>query len=284
MVNEKKTGTVKEMLKDVEKYPVVGIVNLYKLPARDLMNIKQKLKGKARVHMVKKTLMNIILEKSKKENIKSLKENLDGQPGFLLSETNPFELAGIIQKSKSKTFAVAGDTAPYDIVVPAGPTSLPAGPAIGELQRAKIKAAIEGGKIIVKQDSLVAEKGSKLTAEQASILQKLGIQTAEIGLNLVSVWDTGLVYSKDILFTPPEKYVNDLQIGYVEGINLSVKLNYYTQSNINIFLSKSHSEAHTLAIKVGYLTKDTIKPILAKAHAEAETLGKAAAANKPADS
>ncbi len=274
MVNELKVKTVEDVGKEIEKHSVVGILNLYKLPARDLMNIKQKLKGKAKVRVVKRRLIKIALEKSKKD-LKGLIPLMTGQPALLLSNSNPFELAAVMQKSKSKAFANAGDVAPEDIVVPAGPTSLPAGPAIGELQRAKITAAVENGKIVVKKDSVVAKKGDVLSAEVAGVMTKLGIQPMEIGLDLVAAWDQGLIYNKDILFVPAEKYLDDLKLAYTEGLNLSVKINYYTEDNIKIFLSKGYSEAQALAVKVGYLTKETVGPILAKAQAEATALEKA---------
>src|SRR3989344_6758398 len=191
MVNEIKLKVVEDVGKEIEKHSVIGILNLHKLPSRELMNIKQKLKGKAKVRVVKRRLIKIALEKSKKD-LKGLVPVMKGQPALLLSNSNPFELAAVMQKSKSKAFASAGDIAPDEIVVPAGPTSLPAGPAIGELQRAKITAAVENGKIVVKKDSVVAKKGDVLSPEVAAVITKLGIQPMEIGLDLLVAWDQGL--------------------------------------------------------------------------------------------
>ena len=43
-----------------------------------------------------------------------------------------------------KTYAIVGDIAPVDIIVPAGDTGIPPGPAIGTLTKAGIKASIQG--------------------------------------------------------------------------------------------------------------------------------------------
>ena len=90
MVSEEKKKVVKEVSGFVEKYPVIGIVNMHKLPARQLGEMKEKLRGKAVIRVTKKSLMSIALESSK---AKSLLPSLEGQPAFLFSESDPFELS-----------------------------------------------------------------------------------------------------------------------------------------------------------------------------------------------
>ncbi len=274
MVSEKKIQEAKEIGGFIEKYPVVGILNMHKLPSRQLHAIKEKMKGKAKIRMAKKKLMERVLKEAKKEGVGKLEVYLKEQPAFLFSSSNPFELARTLTASKSKASAKAGDIAPADIMIPAGPTSIPAGPAIGELQKAGLPTGVEGGKIAVKKDTIIVKAGEPIRKEVADVLAKLGIEPMEIGLDLLAVWDNGTIYEKAILFVPAEKYLDELKAGFVYGLNLSVKINYYTSDNIKVFLSKAYQEGYSLAIKAGYLTKDTIGPILAKAQAEAEAVGK----------
>lgn len=272
MVSERKKQIVKEVEQQIEKYPVVGILDMYKLPARQLKEIKENLRGKAVIRMVKKKLIKIVLEKSKKEGVKDLEALIRGQPALLFSESNPFELARILEKSKTPAPAKSGDIAPKNILISAGPTSLMAGPAVGELQKVGLPAAVEEGKIIIKKDTVVAKEGDEISKELADALSKLGVEPMEIGLDLIAVWDNGLIYKKDILFVPLEKYEEDVRQASLNAFNLSVNINYFTPDNIIIFLSKASQEADSLAIEAGVLTKDTIKPLLAKANAEAEAV------------
>lgn len=274
MVSEKKIQSVKELGSMLEKYSVVGILNMHKLPGRQLHFIKEKMRGKAEIKMAKKKLVFKALKDSKKTGVTGLERYLKEQPAFLFTNTNPFELAKTLNASKSKAPAKPGDIAPADITVNAGPTSLPPGPAISELQKAGIPAGVEGGKVAVKKDTVVVKAGQEIKKEVADILLKLGIEPMEIGIDLLGVFDNGTIYDKAILFVPPEKYLDDLKAGFVCGLNLSVKINYYTRDNIKIFLSRAHSEGCSLAVKAGYLTKDTVGPILAKAKAEADALQK----------
>ncbi len=272
MVSKKKIKTVQEVKEMLKSYSVVGILDMHKLPARQLHEIRGKLRGEAIIKMVKKRLINIILKECGLNGIENLEKYVQGQPALLLSNTNPFKLAKKISESKSSAFAKEGDIAPKDIVVKAGPTPLPPGPAIGELQKLKLPVAVEGNKIVVKQDTVVAKKGDVISKELADVLMKLGIEPMEIGLNLLAVWEDGLVYDKDILFTPPEKYIEDLKDAYTKAFNLAFNIRYYTKENIVLFLQKAHNEAVSLAIDRNFVAKETIKPLLLKAKSHMEAL------------
>jgi len=272
MVSKKKKDTLKELIAQIEKYPVVGVVDMHKLPSKQLHQIKEKLKGKAVIRMVKKRVIKLALEQSKKQNVIKLEGEMKTQPALLFSEGNPFELAQTIAKSKSRAPAKAGDIAPIDIIVPAGPTNLPPGPAIGDLQRAKIPAGVEGDKISVKKDTKVAKKGDTITPELADLLPKLGIEPMEISLNLVAVWDEGTIFGKDILFVPQEHYIEQLQAAYAQSFNLAISIGLVTPETVPVLIVKAHREALALALEAGILTPETVGSVLAKAQAQADAL------------
>ncbi len=272
MVSDKKRAVLKEISSSIEKNPVVGIVDMHNLPARQLFSIKQQLKGKAVIRMVKKRVIKLALEQSKKPGIKGLEGKIQNQPALLFSDSNPFELAHTIAKSVSKALAKAGDIAPSDIVIPAGPTNLPPGPAIGELQKAKIPAGVEGDKIVVKKDTRVAKEGEEISADVADVLAKLGIEPMEISLNLVAVWDDGTVFGKDILFIPTEHYIDQIKSAYSNAFNFALNIDYLTSDTLPLLMSKAHQQAMSLALEAGIVTGETVGPILAKAHAQAETI------------
>lgn len=272
MVSEKKKQKLKEVKEDLKNYKVIGIVDMFKLPARQLYDIRNKLREEAKIKMVKKRIIKLALKECGLKNIEEIDKYVEGEPALLLSNSDPFKLARTIGTSKSKAPAKAGDVAPIDIVVHAGPTSLPLGPVIGELQRAKIPAAVEADKIVIREDTTVAMEGDTIDKGLAGILSKLGIEPMEIGLNLVAAWENGYVYGKDILFVSVEKYISDLKTASSQAFNLTYSINYYTKGNMPFFLSKAHQEAHSLAVAADILTSDTVKPLLAKAHAQAEVL------------
>jgi large subunit ribosomal protein L10 len=274
MVSQKKIRTVKEVGELIRDYRVIGILDMHKLPARQLHQIRGKLKGKATIRMVKKRLINLILQNSKLKNLEDLAKSIQGEPALLLSNENPFKLARIISESKSKAVAKPGDVAPEEIMIKAGPTPLPPGPVIGELQKVKIPAMVQGDKIAVRQDTVVAKKGDVIEKSLAGILAKLGIEPMEIGLNLIAVWESEIIYGSDILFIPAQKYVEDIRAAHSRAYALTLGIEYYTKDNVSYFLSKAHRQATALATKANFLTKETMKPLLAKADAHAKEIRK----------
>ncbi len=272
MVSTKKQEVVKELKALIEKQQIVGVVNMHKLPGRQLFSIKEKLKGKAKVKVAKKSLILLALKGAKKQGIEGLEALLKEQPALLFSDQNPFDLAAILTASKSKASAKAGDIAPSDILISAGPTSLAAGPAIGELQKAGIPASVEGGKIAVKKDTIVVRAGEKISKEVADALAKLGIEPMEIGLDLLAVLDGGTIYKKDILFIPKEKYLDDLKTAYLNALNLSVGIEFVSKDNVKIFISQAYKKALNLAVNGKIMTPESIKYLLQKANAEMQTL------------
>ena len=249
MVSEKKRTMLHDVEANIEKYPVIGVLDMKNLPARQLFMIKQQLRGKAVIRMAKKNVIRIALEQSKKPGIQDLRERIQNQPALLFSYANPFELARTISKSVSKAKIKKGEIAPKDIIIPAGPTSLPPGPAIGELQRLKMPVGVEGDKIAVKKDTRVAKAGEKVTAEVADVLSKLGIEPNEISLNLIAVWDNGTVFDRDILFISVEQYIEQIKSAYFNALNLAINTSYMTRETLPLLLSKAHQQAVSLALK-----------------------------------
>ena len=272
MVSEKKKQLLKEIEEEIEKYPVVGVLDLFKFPARQLQEIREKLRGKAKIKMVKKRIIKLALKEVKKEGLEELEKYVQGEAALLFSEIDPFKLGKIIEESKTFTKVKEGDVFPKDIVIPEGPTSLPPGPVIGELQKMKIPASIQENKIVVKKDTVVAKEGDTASKELADILNKLGIEPIELKLNLLAVWNNGIIFTKDVLFIPKEEYINKLELAHVQAFNLSLNIGYYTKETIPILISKAYMEALNLASSADIVTKDTIKILLQKAYSQANIL------------
>ncbi|MCK5023617.1 MAG: 50S ribosomal protein L10 [Candidatus Aenigmarchaeota archaeon] len=272
MVSERKKLAVVELKALLGKYSVIGMLDMNKLPGRQLHDIRDSLKGKAVIKMFKKNVIKLAIEQSKINGMDKLEKEIKNQPAFLFSDLNPFELAKIIDSAKSPAPAKPGDIATVDIVVKEGPTNLPPGPAIGELQRIKLPAGVEGDKIVIKKDTVVAKEGEEIGKNVADVLMKLGIEPCEIGLNLIAVCDNGTIYGKDILFVPTEKYENDLIGAYQKAFNLAINMGIPTVETLPILISKGYSEALSLAMEANIMTKETVGNLLAKATAQADAL------------
>ncbi len=193
VANDQKKAVVKEFQELVKEYPIIGVVNMEGLPTPSVQNMRATLRNDhVALRMAKKRLLKIILEEADKNKpgLKELVPHLKGMPALICAKTNPFKLYKKLEKSKSPAPAKAGQEAPKDIVVPAGPTGFAPGPIIGELGKFKIKAGIDGGKVSIKEDATVAKEGDVIKADLAAILSRLGITPMEIGLDLRAVYET----------------------------------------------------------------------------------------------
>ena len=171
MPKEKKVKEVEEIKKMIDVYPVIGILDMFKLPTKPLQDVQKKLRGKILIRMMKKSLLKLAIKNSSKQKIQELENVIPQQPAVIFTELEPFKFYSTVDKMKSPASAKEGDVAPGDILVSAGPTSLLPGPAISELAKAGIPAGVEEGKIAVKRDTVVAKKGQVISKDLAGALR-----------------------------------------------------------------------------------------------------------------
>ncbi|MCK4521968.1 MAG: 50S ribosomal protein L10, partial [Nanoarchaeota archaeon] len=210
-VADYKKRIVDTFVKLIKEYPIVGAVNMEGMPTPQLQKMREEIRKKNIVLlMTKRRLLKIAIEnaKSDKKGIEEIGKYLNGMPALIFSKENPFKLSKLLSSSKSKAPAKGGQTAPNDIVVKAGGTSFAPGPIIGELGALGIKSGVEGGKVAIKEDCVVCKEGGKISAKLAEILTRLGIEPMEVGLDLVAVYEDGLIFKKDVLAIDEKEFID----------------------------------------------------------------------------
>jgi large subunit ribosomal protein L10 len=203
-----------------------------------------------------------------KPELKKLEKYLSGSNVFLFTNMNPFKLALLLEKSKVRLIAKAGDVASFDVIVPAGNTGLPPGPIISQLNAVGLPTRIESGSVWIAKDTLVARKGEVISEKLASVLSKLGIKAVEAGLTLKAVYDDGLLIEERQLTLNIDETRKQLEAAQNEAFRLSINIAYPTKENIQTLLQIAHMEARTLSIGAAIPTKETIKDLIRKAHLE----------------
>lgn len=249
-VSEKKKKEVEEIKRLIKEYKVLGIVNLDKLPAFNLMKIKSQLKGKILLKYSKKRLIKIAFDESNDQSIKSLKDKLAGIPALIFTNEDPFKLFQLLRKSKSPAPAKAGDIAPKEIIISAGPTDFTPGPMIGELGQMGIKTAVEGGKIVIKLDKLLVKEGEIINTKNAELMSKLKIEPMEIGLNLVLTYGNNEILVRSVLDIDVDKYFEDIRSATGESLSLAIQIGYTTDETIELLIKKAAIEYLGVSSKV----------------------------------
>ena len=268
-VSEEKKEAVKALVKLIDEYPIIAVVNMENLPAKNLASMRTKLRAKVVISMTKKRVIKKALETSTKQGINELAKHLKGMPALLFTSDNPFALFKTLKKNQSKAAIKPGQVAPIDLMVPAGPTSFPPGPIIGELGQLGIKAGIIEGKVHIKQDAILAREGTVVSEKAAAFLTRMGIEPMRIGLNLVSVYEHGKVLDAKLLDIDEDKFMAQLKQCALEAKSLALGITYVVKENIEALIQKGHYDAAGLALEANLVTDENARQMLAKAYWQA---------------
>jgi len=234
-----------KLRQEIEKSPVIALVDMHKMPSKQLQEIRKALREKAKIKMIKKSILKFALEKVENEKIKELEKYVPTQPALVFTNIEAFKFYNLVEDLRFKTFAKSGDIATEDIWISAGPTQLMAGPVISELQQAGVPASIESGRIKIRKDVCIVKKGEEISELKAGVLRKLKIEPMEVVLNVVAVYDNGNIYTKEALEltkTFPEMLVK----AFNNALNLSVFIEFPTKQNIKYLLIKAVRAANAI--------------------------------------
>ncbi len=267
-----KKAVVKKIVTLGKQYPIIGLLNMENLPAGSLLQMKKQLRGKVELVMTRKTLIQHGLKELKLQNGENLLEKISGMPALMFTKENPFALYRIIKKSKTPAAAKAGQISPRDIVLQPGPTPFTPGPVISEFAQLGIKAGVEGGKVAIKQEATVVKEGEPINAKLASMLQRLGIEPMEIGLDLAFVYEKGVIYPKSVLDIDETKFMQDLMGAASGAFNLAIDITFINKDTIETLLGKAFRQAKAVGIEGGVMAPELVEEILATAQRQAQAV------------
>ncbi len=260
----------------IKSKPVVALVDMMDVPAPQLQEIRDKIRDKVKLRMSRNTLIERAIKEAAQElnnpKLAELADYIERGAAILVTDMNPFKLYKMLEENKSPAPVKAGQIAPCDIKVEKGPTGIPPGPFLSELKRAGIPAAIEKGKIAIKEDKVVVKKGEVVSQDVANVLNKLGIKPVKVGLNILAVYEDGIIYTPETLKVDEEKILSDIQQAYQHAMNLAFNIAYPAKEVLPLLIQKAFINAKAVAVEACYVTKDTAADVLGKAYAQALAL------------
>ena len=253
---EYKKLRVEELDGLLTKNRYVLFADLEGLPARQLQMIRKELRNKAFMAVAKKNLIYLALEKHGLDR-KALEPHLKHGVLLIATNENPFLLTLTIDRLKMPAPAKPGQAATKDIVVPEGDTGIRPGPMVSVFGKLKIPYEVRKGTIYIKGDTMVAKKGDVITPELASLLQQLGIQPMEIGLNVVAAWDGKTLIPGDMLHIDLEAMKNDVITSEKEMTHLAKEAGFFEVPEVLQILAVESELETTAAIRAASLPLDS---------------------------
>ncbi|MDS0259245.1 50S ribosomal protein L10 [Haloarcula sp. S1CR25-12] len=279
---ERKTETIPEwkqvevddIVEMIESYDSVGVVNIAGIPSRQLQDMRRDLHGSAELRVSRNTLLVRALEEVD-SGLEDLTEHVAGQVGLIGTNSNPFSLYQELEASKTPAPIGAGEIAPNDIVVPAGDTGVDPGPFVGELQSIGADARIQEGSIQVLSDSTVLSAGEEVSQELANVLNELGIEPKEVGLDLRGVFSDGVLFAPEELEIDIEEYEADISAAASGAFNLSVNAGYPTAETVPTMLQSASGDAKSLALNAAIEDPEVVPDLISKADGQLRALAAA---------
>ncbi|MGC9132985.1 MAG: 50S ribosomal protein L10 [Nanopusillaceae archaeon] len=279
MVSQQKIIYVNDLYDILSKSKIIGIANVMDIPTSSLQEIRKKLKSMGfYMKTVKKNLLIKTLERFNDEKIREIINLLEKEKRITImlilpkEEINPFLLNKILEENKSYKSARVGDVLEEDVIIKAGPTNLTPGPVLTELKKYNIKTKVEGGKIVIAEDTFVAKKGQTVDEGLVSLLQKFNITPISVKVKLLAVYDGKIIYTYDILSVPLETYIEQLKSGIRKAFALTLQIGYPTKENIKLLLMNTYQNIIKLSLKSGIPTKENTKLLLKRSFLTANKL------------
>lgn len=269
-----KKQEVEDLKKLITENPVVAIANVEGIPAAQMQQMRKQLRADATLRVVKNTLLTRALEKAgaDKEAVDDLIDSVEGQTALITTDMNPFTLYKRLEAAKTKAPAKGGETAPEDVAVEKGDTPFAPGPVVGDLQKAGIPAAIEGGKVVIKQDKVLVEAGETIPREVAQMLTRLDIHPLTVGIHLRTAYEDGTLFDRSVLDVDEEAFLNDLKTGAARAFNLAVNTSWFTELTAQPILAQAHQKAINLGVNAEVTEPGIVDRLLSRAQGQVLSL------------
>ncbi len=266
-----KPDRVSELKEIVAKDGIVGVVDISGVPAKNMLDMRNSLRGMMTMTMAKKSLIRIAWKEAglSEENLEKILEGAL-QPCVVHTDSlNCYELFDELEKTRQGRAAKEGEIAPDDIIVEEGPTEFGPGPIVGEFNAVGIPAKIDKGAVAIQKTVTVVNKGDPIEGELGLMLSKLGINPIEIGLILMGVIDEGQVLDSSDLDLDTEGFRSNIISATSGAFNLACNVQWFSSVTMPSLLSKASSEALSVALEAGVVNDETASIIISRVNARA---------------
>jgi len=189
------------------KYSKVLFCSVDNVRSQQIHDVRKDLRGKAEFLMGKKTLQaKVIGNRANSEKATKLDKDfneqcetlLKGNSGLLFTNADLKEVTAILDKHRIQAPARVGAVAPCDVVIQAGNTGME--PTMTSFfQALNIATKIAKGTVEIVNDKKVLSTGDKVDNSTAALLQKLKISPFYYQLEVLCVWDRGVVFTQEDL-------------------------------------------------------------------------------------
>lgn len=230
-----------------------------------MQQIRMSLRGLAVVLMGKNTMMRKAIRGHIENNValEKILPHIRGNVGFVFTKGDLAEVRDKLTESKVRAPARAGAIAPCEVIIPAQNTGL--GPEkTSFFQALSIPTKISKGTIEIINDVPILKPGDKVGASEATLLNMLNISPFSYGLLIEQVYDSGSIFSPNILDIKPEDLRAKFQQGVANLAAVSLSIGYPTIASVPHSIANGFKNLLALAAvtDVEFKEAETIKEFI----------------------
>jgi large subunit ribosomal protein LP0 len=249
----------------LDEYPKCFIVGADNVGSKQMQQIRISLRGLAVVLMGKNTMMRKAIRGHLENNqaLERLLPHIRGNVGFVFTKLDLNEVREKLLENKVRAPARPGAIAPCPVVIPAQNTGL--GPEkTNFFQALSIPTKISKGTIEIINDVHILKPGDKVGASEATLLNMLNISPFSYGLAIEQVYDSGSIFSPNILDIKPEDLRSKFQQGVANVAALSLAIGYPTIASAPHSIANGFKNLLAIAAvtEVEFKQAETVKEFL----------------------
>jgi large subunit ribosomal protein LP0 len=198
--------------------------------------------------MVRRALRSILSELPQFER---LLPHVRGNIGFVFTNDDLKEIRTIITANKVAAPARAGALATVDVIVPGGNTGMEPGKT-SFFQALRIPTKIARGTIEIVGDVQVVTAGTRVGSSEATLLNMLNISPFTYGMQVVQIFDSGNVFSSDVLDIDEQVLIDRFLSGIKTLASISLALKYPTIVSVSHTLVAAYKNLLAISIATDY--------------------------------
>jgi len=221
-----------KLIQLLDEYPKCFIVGVDNVGSKQMQTIRLSLRKHAVLLMGKNTMIRKAIRGHVENNpaLEKILPHIRGNVGFVFTQEDLTDIREKIIDNKVKAPARAGAIAPCDVMIEAQNTGL--GPEkTSFFQALSIPTKISKGTIEILNEIHLIKKDDRVGASEATLLNMLNVSPFSYGLKIQQVYESGTVFSPEILDITPE----DIRARFMEGVRnvaaVSLQIGYPTAAS-----------------------------------------------------
>jgi len=216
-----------------DDYPKCFLVGVDNVGSKQMQEIRQAMRGHGEILMGKNTMIRKAIRGYLQENpsLEKLLPHIVGNVGFVFTNEDLSDIRKKLLENKRGAPAKAGAIAPVDVKLPPQNTGM--GPEkTSFFQALQIPTKISRGTIEILNEVHLIKLGEKVGASESALLNMLNIQPFSYGLIVQQVFDSGTIYSPEVLDMTTDELRSRFQGGVRNIAAISLEIGYPTKASM----------------------------------------------------